>query len=111
MWNCKGAKIAATVGEIKRLWKVHNPNFLFLTKTKADENQIKILARKLKFNNMDTIPAIGNAGGLAMFWIDNLDLYIDTKDKYFFHCIINVTNGQPRRLTVIQRPPYAAEKI
>ena len=54
---------------------------------------------------MNTIPAIGNAGGLAMFWIDNLDLYIDTKEKYFFHCIINVTNGQPWRLTVIQGPP------
>lgn len=111
IWNFRGAKSAATIREMKRLCKEHQPDFMFISETKSSQNDYQKLARKLKFPNFDGILAVGNAGGILLFWNDITKIHIISKDNSYLHCEFN--SEKPREkwvVSFIQAPPYAQEK-
>ena len=60
---------------------------------------------------MEVVPAVGTAGGLAIFWQDDMNLQVIVKDKRFFHCVVNGNEINDKWfITLIQGPPYPVEK-
>lgn len=69
-WNCRGPKIVITVSEIKRL--EHQPQFLFLSDAKSNENEMRNLARKIKSDNMVVFLAVAVQVDLILFGMRTL---------------------------------------
>lgn len=76
LWNYRGDRIPATIREIIQLCKDFHPGFLFLSETKSNEHQILKLAKRLNFSTMEVVPAVGTAGGFAIFWQDDMNLQV-----------------------------------
>lgn len=84
---------------------------MYLSEIKSNEKDTNILANKLKYDNMDGIPATGFAGGIALFWHKNYKIRILSKDKSFIHCTINDDNIDNKWfITFIRGPSYSNEK-
>lgn len=60
-----------------------------MLKTKSNEKQMNNLAKKLKFDRMEGVPAVGKAGGVALLWQPECNIRVTEKKKYFIHCVIN----------------------
>ena len=54
--------------------KVTTPVLVFLLETKASQNRIKGLQRKLNLTQGITVPSDGRSGGLAMLWKEGADV-------------------------------------
>lgn len=73
-WNCRGVAAAPTMRELKQLCKLHKSAFIFLMETRAPEERIESLRRRLRFQKMFCVEARGRSGGLAMFWNDDVHI-------------------------------------
>ena len=74
MWNCRGLGSAPAVRSLTDVVNVTNPVFIFLSKTKASQNRIKGLQRKLNLTQGIMVPSDGRSGGLAMLWKEEADV-------------------------------------
>lgn len=54
--------------------KENDPILVFLVETKANQNRIKGLQRKLDLTQGITVPSNGRSGGLAMLWREGVDV-------------------------------------
>lgn len=108
IWNCRGAKSRETILEMKRLVREHQTDFVFLSETKSSQKYCQILAKKLKFSKFDGFPAIGNAGGISLFWNDTTKFCIISKDKSYLHCEFECDEPYGNWVASYnQVPPYA----
>lgn len=55
-----------------------------MSQTKSSEEDMKKLFKRLDFDNMDVILAVGSAGDLALLWKDSIDLCVLNRDKCSF---------------------------
>ena len=60
------------------LVKAKDPSLVFLMKTKKKKAHLQRLRCCLVFDNMFIIPRKNLSGGLALFWMNELDLHICT---------------------------------
>lgn len=68
---------------------MYQTKFFFMSKTKSNEKQMNNLAKKLKFDRLEGVPAVGKAGGIALLWQSECNIRVIEKKKYFIHCVIN----------------------
>lgn len=61
--NCCGLAAATTSRELQDLIKVQKPAILFLLEIRAQKERVDRVRRKLKFQNMFCIPALGTSVG------------------------------------------------
>ena len=54
--------------------KSKNPTLVFLSETKAIVNWMKGFQRKLEFTQGILVPSDGRSGGLAMIWLEGVDV-------------------------------------
>ena len=73
-WNCQGLGSASAVHLLTDVVKVTTPVLVFLLETKASQNRIKGLQRKLNLTQGITVPSDGRSGGLAMLWKEGADV-------------------------------------
>ena len=71
-WNCRGIKNASTTRELKRPCKENQPDFVFISETKSNENEMGKLSRRLNFAKMEVVQANGTAGVLALLWQETI---------------------------------------
>lgn len=87
-WNCRGLAAAPTFRELKNLCKIYRPAIIFLMETRAPEERVERVRRRLKYKNMFCVEAIGRSGGLCLFWNDEVQLQIFHSSQNFIHTSI-----------------------
>ena len=88
--------------------KVIDPVLVILLETKASQNRIKGLQRKLNLTQGITVPSDGRSGGLAMLWKEGADVRF--KSYLNGHIDVVVSEGasaQPWRATGFYGHPDA----
>nr|CCA66020.1 hypothetical protein [Beta vulgaris subsp. vulgaris] len=90
-WNCRGLRSAdsPTIPFLGWLVRQCLPQILFLSETKSDSSLISKLAMYLGFPNVATVDSINNAGGLALFWSNDVNLDLKVSSTNYFACNIN----------------------
>ena len=73
-WNCRGICNSSTVKALRATIRAHHPSVIFLSETKAKEDRIAKVAVMLGFSNYFCVDARGKAGGICVFWSQNVHL-------------------------------------
>lgn len=77
-----------TLRELKDLCRAYQLAILFLMETRAHKERIERVKRSLKFKYYFCVEARGTAGGLGLFWGDNVDIQICNASQNFIDCVI-----------------------
>lgn len=77
-WNCQGLGNPLTFQELRVIVTQERPNLVFIMETKNSEQKVLRIKRRLKFQNSYIVNPEGIAGGLALFWDDQLQVTIDS---------------------------------
>ena len=77
-WNYRGLGNHQRVRELSDILKDKGPNLVFLMETRAKASYLEKLRCKQKFDNVFVVPRKNQGGGLALLWINNLNLHIRT---------------------------------
>uniref|UniRef100_A0A2N9FR65 Reverse transcriptase domain-containing protein n=1 Tax=Fagus sylvatica TaxID=28930 RepID=A0A2N9FR65_FAGSY len=106
-WNCRGTNKNPTIRALKAMNKEHNPDYLFLSETKADERRIDIIRRRLGFYQCFCVPSLGKAGGLAMFWKAGMEVRVLEANSWLIAMSVKQEYGHEWLLVGVYGPPYA----
>ena len=87
VWNCRGAGGPLTIPQLKEVLHLHSPSIVFLSETKNHEKYMKQVQKRVKFENSFIVSSKGRAGGLALFWkeevilldVQGTDWYIEAR--------------------------------
>ncbi|XP_071905855.1 uncharacterized protein [Coffea arabica] len=74
VWNCRGVGGPLTIPQLKEVTNFHSPKVVFLCETKNQEGFMGKVQRKIKYDNSYFVNSIGRAGGLALFWNNEVTL-------------------------------------
>ena len=88
-WNYCGFGNLCGVCELSNLVKAKGPNLVFLMETKKKKAYLERLRCRLEFDKMFIVPRKNLSGGLALFWMKELDLHISI---FLPRCIDAVVN-------------------
>lgn len=69
--------------------KVKGPSLVFLMKTKKRKAYLERLRCRLELDNMFIVPQKNLSGGLALFWMNVLDLHICTFSPQHIDTVMN----------------------
>nr|XP_023877746.1 uncharacterized protein LOC111990191 [Quercus suber] len=75
--------------ELGDLIRAKDPSVVFLAETWADEARLKEIKRDLSFENLHFVGRINRAGGLALFWKNNVDLHVETSSKNHIDAMVD----------------------
>ena len=75
-WNCRGLGNLRAVLALHNLVKSQGPKILFLMETKLDVHEMELIRIKLQFKYCFIVPSLGRSGGLALLWMDDVQLTI-----------------------------------
>ncbi|KAI5313629.1 hypothetical protein L3X38_042805 [Prunus dulcis] len=79
--------------------------------TKSKDNRIESLKRSCGFQKGFSVPPVGSAGGLSLWWDDNIDLEVKGFSKKFIDTIITDNQrGTHYRASWVYGTPYRDEK-
>ena len=73
-WNCRGLGSAPAVRSLTDEVKDTDPVLVFLSETKANQNRIRGIQRKLNFTQRIIVPSDGQSRGLVMLWKEGADV-------------------------------------
>lgn len=109
-WNCRGLGSSSAVHSLLSLVRKYSPSILFLSETKCNEAEIRRLKDKLNFGRCVWVEAVGRAGGLALFWEDDIDIRVSSLDSHRIDCMVHNGDGSIWKLTGIYGWPENAQK-
>ena len=72
-WNCRGLGNVKAVPSLKDLIRVYKSDIVILIETLVDSNKISDLCYILGFENHFSVDQIGQSGGLAILWRNNIN--------------------------------------
>ncbi|KAM1980750.1 hypothetical protein ACFX15_037339 [Malus domestica] len=105
-WNCRGTGQASTVDVLRDLIHINKPSIVFLSETKARSNGIETLRRSMGYQHGIFVKAIGQSGGLCLWWKDVLEVQIIFSSANVIDtCVQDFVSGSVIRLTWIYGPP------
>jgi len=76
-------------GSFSELVKAKSPNLVFLMETRKNNSYIERLRCRLKFDNLFIVQRRNRSCGLALLWMDDLNLYIRTFSPRHIDAVIN----------------------
>jgi len=80
--------------------------------TKNQSQKVLRIKRKLKFQNSFIVDPAGTAGGLAIFWDDQVNIYIDSSSANAINAQCQIKATQQRmQLTFIHAPNEFKERV
>lgn len=110
-WNCREIGSAEKVRALKGLVRKHELYCLFLIETKCSTQNIEKLCKKLKYLNYFVVDALGNAGGLAFIWLDEVNIQCSWKTNHIICCeFLGDENITVWRCFALYGPLYLGEK-
>lgn len=104
-WNCRGIGSLSIINALQSLVRAHSPEILFISETKSNKKEI----RRLQDRSI-CVEANGRAGGLALFWSDEVDVKVTGKCDHFIDCMVSGDGVSSWRLTGIYGWPENSQK-
>ena len=95
-WNYRGIGSAPVVRALIDEVKNCDPILVFLAETKANQNRIKGLQRKLGLTQGITVSSDGRSGGLAMLWKEGAEVQFKSCLNTHIDVVVCEGNGQSR---------------
>lgn len=94
-----------TVQALRVLTTQERPNIIFIMETKNQEQKVLKLRRRLRFQNSFIVNPMRTAGGLAIFWDEEVLLTIDSFIEHVIiaHCHLPTSN-QRMHISFIHAP-------
>lgn len=75
-WNCQGAGSPLTGRNLKFLVNKYRPPLVFLSEIRANVVKIEKIRRRLGFAYAEYVPPVNTGGGLALWWMEGLELEV-----------------------------------
>ena len=72
VWNCRGLGNPRTEDQLAELVWAKDPAVVFLAETQTDKDRLVQVQRRIEFKNMIEVPRRNKAGGLVIFWKEDL---------------------------------------
>ena len=69
--------------------KAKGPKVVFLMETKKKKSYLERLRCRLKFDNLFIVPRKNLSGGLALLWMNDIDLHIHTFSTRHINVVVN----------------------
>ena len=69
--------------------KAKGPKVVFLMETKKKKLYLERLRCRLKFDNLFIVPRKNLSGGLALLWMNDIDLHIRTFSPRHIDAVVN----------------------
>ena len=98
-WNCRGLGNQRTEDQLANMVWAKDPSVVFLAETWTDEARLTHIQDRLKFKNKFVAPRRHKAGGLVIYWKEELDLTIETFSKNHIDATINKNKAEEWRFT------------
>ena len=89
VWNCRGLGNPCTVNKLAEMVRAKDPSIVFLAETWVHEARLKVVKRKIQFENMFVSPRTSIGGGLVLFWRSTIDVSVERSDKNYIDAIID----------------------
>ena len=71
-WNCRGMGNPWSVRQLRRWSNSYAPDLIFLSETMINKIEIEALKSRLGFSNAFGVASRGNAGGLCLYWKEDI---------------------------------------
>jgi len=82
-WNFRGLGNPQTKDELVALVSNNGPKLVFLMETKVEKVILDRIGKKIHFANIFVVPRYNRGGGLALFWLANMTVDIQSfSDKH-----------------------------
>ncbi|KAM2053759.1 hypothetical protein ACFX1T_003363 [Malus domestica] len=105
-WNCRGIGQDSTVDVLRDRIHLNKPFIVFLSETKARRNGIETLRRSMGYQHRFFVEAIGQSGGLCLWWKDNLEVQIIFSSVNAIDtCVQEFVSGSVIHITWMYGPP------
>ncbi|KAK8517476.1 hypothetical protein V6N12_016327 [Hibiscus sabdariffa] len=109
-WNVRGLGNKDTVRALKNVVFKHRADIIFLSETKQKKRYIEKIRMKMKVDNAFCVEPEGIAGGLVLWWSNEVKLSVLHYERNFIDAKISI-NGEPEWFgTFIYAPPYSGDK-
>ncbi|KAL4281787.1 hypothetical protein GQ457_03G032220 [Hibiscus cannabinus] len=109
-WNARGLGTHKTIRALNNLMYKYKPKIVFLSETKQKMKKLEKLRKKCKFENSFYVDPVESAGGLALWWDNDVQISILYSDKNVIDSSISITSEAPWFCSFIYGPPYREEK-
>ncbi|CAM8893848.1 unnamed protein product [Rhodiola kirilowii] len=107
-WNCRGMGHPRTVRELAEMARIHRPDVIGLQETKIDVSRMEGIQKQLGFRCGFHVPRCGLAGGLALWWKENVDLTILSYSRH--HIDARIDGEETFRITLIYGDPVTGKR-
>ncbi|KAG8474111.1 hypothetical protein CXB51_033599 [Gossypium anomalum] len=110
-WNVRGLGSPQAVQRLRHLLKQHNPQMVFLMKTKIDKKCMEKIRRSCGFLNGIDVEADGSCGGLSLAWKGEIMVQLRSFSKSHIDVMITEVNShEDWRFTGFYGSPYLNNK-
>ena len=92
-WNCRGLGNQTVVDVLSHLVREKAPNVLFLMETKQSMAEMRRIQANLPYRCMVDIPSVHRRGGLALLWMADVDLHVQTYSPNHIDALITKDNS------------------
>ena len=92
-WNCHGLGNQTTVDVLSHLVREKAPNVLFLMETKQSVAEMRRIQADLPYCCMVFVPSVHRRGGLALLWMADVDLHVQTYSPNHIDALITKDNS------------------
>ncbi|KAK8480353.1 hypothetical protein V6N11_038049 [Hibiscus sabdariffa] len=109
-WNARGLGNPNTKRALKDTLIKYNPLITFLSETKKNQKYLERIKATNKFSGSFYVNPHGIAGGLALWWTENVSIKILRESVNFIDTLVLVNGEDPWQCTFVYGPPYTSEK-
>lgn len=111
-WNCQGLGSPLTIQSLRALVAQEKPTVLCLLETKNREEVVQRTQKRLKFQHRFTVSPRGLAGGLALFWNEQVTISIISATMSYIDLICHLEETKQRmRVTFVYAPTDFQQRI
>ncbi|KAH7855081.1 hypothetical protein Vadar_021032 [Vaccinium darrowii] len=86
--NNSGVGRNLTIQALGDLIHANRPSIVFLMETKNNKVKLETIRRKFRFDFGSYVEPEGLAGGLALWWYNDIEIEVETSTKNLFHTVI-----------------------
>ncbi|KAF7154196.1 hypothetical protein RHSIM_Rhsim01G0175200 [Rhododendron simsii] len=89
-WNCQGIGRSLTNQALGDLVQKRSPSIVYLMETKNNKVKLETICHRLKFNYGSYVDPERLAGGLALWWNNDVSVDVEFSHKNLIHIVITI---------------------